>query len=1021
MRITNYAVHRQLATSAIAIALVVLGVYGLLRLPVDYLPNVTYPLIRIQIKWPGATPEEIDSDIADVVERFIATVDRLDYIESSSIEGIYALEVYFQYGSDIDVAFQDVLAALTRAQQKLPKDIEMPYVDKADPSQLPVMQLTVSSDRWDPVKLRDWADNWLQDRILAVRGVAGTEVIGGLKREIRVLLDPPTMEKHRLSLDAVIKRIVAENVNQAGGRITVGPKEIIARTTGEFTRVEDIKTVVVASDGYQKVYLRDIADVADGHEDARLLTRFNGKECVKISVMKEAEANTVEVAEAVSRLMLALKPTLPEGIHLDYVEDQAVYVKQALLGVRNAAIAAAVLLIIVVYLFLGSVRQVLVMVIALGLTLVLNFGLMQLGGFSLNIFSLGGLVVAIGVVLDNSIIVVENISRLRRQHPDIPSAQNSVAATQEVGPALVAATLSFMALFVPFLFVPGLTSLLFRELILVIAGVVLVSLLVAISVTPMISATFFNRGLQTKSAGWFERFFDRMTNVYRWTLNQALAWRWVTMAVFIFALLAGITLLGRLGGQFLPFIDDGRVMIKIKMPTGASVQETERVLRKIEKEIAEDPLIQSRFALIGGQVRGLTTYEIANEGEIDIQLLPKAERDISTEAYVARLRQTVGKLQPPGGKAMVRQMPIKGIRGNRSSDIVLEIRGQDMALLEKIAFQAARAISGEGPFQNVFLSMDLSKPEYQIRVDRAKAAELGVSVSDVANALRTLITGTVATRYRDGSNYYDIRVLVPQERIDSRQQVENLPLNGFHGDSLRLRDIASVVPASGPVEIVRKNQVKQITIEADVSDNDLAGAVRALRQAMVGVDIPPGYEFDIGGRAEMMADMKQTVIAILVFALFFSFIVLTVQFNSLKLPGMILGSVPVCLAGVILLLFFTHISLGATVVIGVLVVVAATVNDGVLLLTYARELNEQKGMGTFQSIVDAATIRLRPRIMTTVTTMIGFIPLALNIEEGGDMLQPMAMAAIGGLGMEMLVALFLMPCLYVVLARPHSS
>jgi multidrug efflux pump subunit AcrB len=522
---------------------------------------------------------------------------------------------------------------------------------------------------------------------------------------------------------------------------------------------------------------------------------------------------------------------------------------------------------------------------------------------------------------------------------------------------------------------------------------------------------------KARQADWFERLFARLTNLYRWILNQVLAWRWVTVALFVFALVAGGALLGRLGGQFLPLIDDGRVLIKVKMPTGASVQETDRALRRIEKEIVEDPLIQSRFTLVGGQVRGLTTYEIANEGNIDIQLLPKAHRNVSTEEYVADLRKIVGKLQPPGGKVMVRQMPIKGIRGNRSADIVVEIRGQDMATLEGISYQTARALNAEGPFRNVFLSMDLSKPEYQIRVDRGKAAELGVSVSDVANGLRTLITGAVATRYRDGADYYDIRVLVPQERIDTIRQVENLPLTGAEGDLLRLRDIASVVPATGPVELVRKNQVKQITIEADVAGNDLAGAVRALGQVMAGIDIPPGYEFDIGGRAEMMSDMKQTTVVIFGFALFFSFIVLTVQFNNLKLPGLILGSVPVCMAGVVFMLFLTGIPLGATVAIGVLVVVAATVNDGVLLLTYARELNEKQGMATLQSIVEAASIRLRPRIMTTVTTMIGFVPLALNIEEGGDMLQPMAVAAIGGLGMEMLVAQFLMPCLFVILTR----
>jgi len=1017
MKMTDYAVRRRLATSAIVLALVVLGLYGLWRLPVDYLPNITYPLVKIQIKWPGATPEEIDTDIADPVERLMSTVDRLDYLESSAIEGLYNLNVYFEYGANVDVAFQDALAALTRAQQQLPKDIEAPYVFKADPSQLPVMQLTVSSDRWSPVELRDWADNWLQDRILAVRGVAGTEVVGGLEREIRILLDPAAMEKHRLSLDAVIKKVAAENVEQTGGRVTVGAKEIIARTMGEYSNLEDIRTVVVAGEGHQKVYLRDIAQVIDGHEEARLMTRFNGRESVKISVLKEAEANTVRTAEAVARLLGELEGELPAGLQLDYVEDQAVYVKQALTGVRNAATAAAVLLIVVVYLFLGSVRQVVVMVIALPLTLVLNFGLMKLAGFSLNIFSLGGLVVALGVVLDNSIVVVENISRVRRENPDQDAAGHAVDATTEVGPALVAATLSFLALFVPFLIVPGLTSLLFRELILVIAGIVVLSLVVAVSVTPMITATLFDGSRKARQAGWFERMFDQITLGYGWMLDRAIGWRWLVVPVFLLLVAGAVALSGRLGGEFLPLIDDGRIMVKVKMPTGASAVETDRVLRKIEGQIQGDPLIQSTFTLAGGYVKGLTTYEVANEGEVDIQLVPKTMRKVSTEEYVAHLRKAVGKLQPPGGKAMVKQMPTKGIHGMGASDVVVQVRGQDMETLADLASRAAKTIRSLDQFQNVFISMDLTKPEYQVRVDRVKAAELGVSVADIATSLRSLITGAVATRYRDGSEYYDIRLIVPEVRMASRQDIENLSLTCAQGDVLRLRDIATVVPGTGPVEIIRENQIKQITVEADIASGDLAGAVNQLQNTLTDLERPAGYVFEFGGRAEMMSDMKKTVLAVLAFALFFSFIVLTVQFNSLKLPGLVLGSVPVCLAGVVFLLYFNQIPLGATVIIGVLVVVAATVNDGVLLLTYARELQVRNAFPPRQAVLDAARIRLRPRVMTTVTTMIGFLPLALNLEEGGDMLQPMAVAAIGGLGMEMLVALILMPCMYVMASK----
>ncbi len=1016
MKLTHYAVHRRLAAGAIAVALIVLGVYGLRHLPVNYLPSITYPLIKVEIRWTGATPEEIDTEIADPVERLIATVDRLDYLQSSCIEGLYALDVHFQYGADIDVAFQDVLAALTRAQRRLPSDIEAPYVFKADPSQLPVIRLAISSDRWDPVTLRDWADNWLQDRILAVPGVAGTEIVGGLVREIRILLDPAAIEKYKLSLDTVIRRVAAENVEQAGGRVTVGSREIIARTLGEFADLEDLRGVVVASDGHRKVYLRDIAEVADGHEDVRMMARFNGRECVTISVLKEAEANTVQVAERVNQLLEQLRPTLPEGIELDYVEDQAVYVKQALAGVRNAAVAAAVLLIIVVYLFLGSVRQVLVMVIALPLTLVLNFGLMKLAGFSLNLFSLGGLVVAIGIVLDNSIVVVENITRLRRDQPDRDAAGHAVDATSEVGPALVAATLSFLALFVPFLIVPGLTSLLFRELILVIAGIVLISLAVAVSLTPMVTATLFGGRGPKQQAGWFVRFFGRFTDGYGWLLERIVGWRWIAIPMFALALIAAGALLGRLGGEFLPLIDDGRIMVKVRMATGTSVHETDRALRAIEEQLQDDPLIESMFTLAGGKVMGLTTHEIANEGELNLQLIGRARRGVSTEDYVRRLRQIVGKLQPPGGRAMARQMPIRGIPGIRGSDIVVQVRGQEMETLADLANRTAQQIRQAGPFVNVSLSMDLSKPEYQVRVDRAKAAELGVSVSEVAAALRSLITGAIASRFRDGTEYHDIRILVRPQRIATRQDVENLPLSRGQGEPLRLRDIATVTPASGPVEIIRENQIKQITVEADMAEGDLAGAVRSLQAVLAEIDRPTGYEFDFGGRARMMADMRDAVLAVLAFALFFSFIVLTVQFNSLRLPGLILGSVPICLSGVVFLLYVTHLPLGATVIIGVLVVVAATVNDGVLLLTYAGELQDRQNRTPREAIVAAAKTRLRPRIMTTVTTMIGFLPLALNLEEGGDMLQPMAVAAIGGLGMEILVALFLMPCLYVLLA-----
>lgn len=1014
MKLTRYAVHRRLATSAILLALAVLGLYGFWRLPVDFLPEITYPMIKLHIWWRGATPEEIDRSIADPIERQMATVDDLDYLESSTIEGMYTLLANFKYGVDVDVAYQDALAAMARAARDLPTDIDPPIIIKADPSQLPVVQLTITSDQWDLVELRTWTDEWFQDQLLAVPGVAGTEIVGGLKREIRVHLDPDALEKYGIGLDQVLQRLREENIEQFGGRVTVGPKEIIARTMGEYKSLDEIRDVLLTREGQAKVYVRDVAEVLDSHEEARVITRLDGQPCVKLSVLKQANANTVEVAEAVSRRIAELGPGLPEGMTIGMVENQADYVNAALAGVRNAAVEAAILVILIVWLFLGSWRQVVVIMLALPLTLILNFGLMKVAGFSLNILSLGGLVVAIGVLVDNSVIVIETITRWRHDRPDAPVDSVVLGGTTEVGPAVVAATLSFLALFVPFLLVSGLVSLLFRELILVIAGIVVISLVMAVTVTPMLTALLLGSARQERKISRFERLFARVTDAYGWTLEKAIAVRWLLIPGFLAVLVLAAFVSGRLGSEFLPQMDDGRIMVKVKLPTGASVAETNKVLTQIENAIGDDDRIESLFTLAGGKVWGLYTYEIANEGELNIQLVPRHARKVSTQEYIDYLRPIAGQVPVPGGKAMVMQMKLKGIRQLGEADIEVKINGQDLPTLYELARQTAGAMSGLEHFTNVYVSMDMTKPEYQVRVDRQRAAELGVSVGSIATTMRSLITGAVATQYRDGDEYYNIRVMIPENKIVSRREVENLPLRANQGGYLRLKDVAEVKQAVGPVEIVREDQVKQVIVRGDALGVSVGQALTELKAELANVQRPLGYDFSFGGQAQMMAEMKQTVFAILAFAVFFSFIVLAVQFNSFRLPGLILGSVPFCMTGIVFILWFTGLPMGATVIIGVLVVVAATVNDGVLLLTFANELRTREGSSARQAVVDAAKIRLRPRVMTTFAVLVGFIPIALAIEEGGDMLQPMAAGAIGGLLMEMLVALFLMPCLYVV-------
>lgn len=1018
MKITDYSVRRRLATVAIALALTVLGLYGMWRLPVNFLPDMTYPMVKLNIFWSGATPEEIERGLADPIERQMMTVDGLDYLESSSIEGMYSLIANFRYGVDINTAYQDAMAAMARVARKLPKDIDPPVIFKADPSQIPILQLTVRSDRWDLVKLRTWTDEWLQDQMLAVPGVAGTEIVGGLQREIRIHLKPAALEKYRLSVSGVTKRLREENIQQFAGRVTSGPQEIIARTMGDYSSLDDIRNIILT----RNVYLKDVADVVDSHREARVISRVNQQPAVKLSVLKQADANTVEVALAVQKRLVELKRGIPEGVELGMLENQATYVIDALKGVKSAAAEAAVLVVLIVWLFLGSWRQVVVIAVSLPLILIMNFGLMKLAGFSLNIFSLGGLVIAIGVLVDNSILVIEAITRRREENQEQPINELVVAATTDIGPAVVASTLAFLALFIPFLMVPGLVSLLFRELILVVAGIVLISLGTAVTITPMLTAALLgNVKHDPTKISRFEVLFERITQAYGRFLERTLGQSRRVLVGFIIIAIIGGFVMSRLGSEFLPQMDDGRVMIKVKLPTGASLAETDKVLREIEQQVGGDKRIESLFAMAGGRAVGTVTFEVANEGEINLQLVPAHSRNINTQDYIAKLRPVIAKIQAPGGKISVSQMKVKGLRKLGDADIEVKIKGADIQQLFAIARKTAQTMTGLKQFTNVYVAMDLSKPEYQVKVDRARAAELGVSMTDVADTLRTLVSGTVATRFRQGDRDYDIRLMVPENRVSNRSDLENLRIATSQGGFLRLMDIAKVEPATGPVEIVRENQVKMVIVRGDASGVSVGEALADLQTAMANEQIPPGYEFSYGGQAQMMGEMSRSALMILAFAAFFSFIVLAVQFNSIKLPALILSSVPFCLAGMAGLLLVTGKPLGAPVIIGVLVVVAAVVNAGVLLFTYARVLQEQEYLPVREAILKAAMLRLRPRVMVTTAILIGLVPLALALEAGGEMLQPMAIGAIGGLLMENVVSLFLMPCMYLMANREKSK
>ncbi|BDV01881.1 cation transporter [Thermodesulfomicrobium sp. WS] len=1013
------AISRRVSTAILALGLAIFGALNLNMLPVDFLPSVKYPLIKLSIVWPGATPEDIDRNLADPIERQLSSVDGLDFLSSSSMEGLYQLDVNYRYGVDIDVAYQDTLAAFARSSKDLPPDIEAPVIIKADPSQLPIVQAVFASESMSLTELRTWIDSWLTQRLLAAGGVAAVDVAGGLKREIRILVDTDKLERHGLSLDVVERRLKEENLQRVGGRVTGGQRETIVRTMGEFTGMEAIRDLVlVRGEGEARVRLRDVAQVEDSHEEVRLITRLNGKPAVKVNIIKQADANTVQTVRNVERRLAELAPSFPADIRYTLVENQADYINDSIKGVRNTALEALALVVLVLFLFLGNPRQVLIIAIALPFALLVNFFLMRLAGFSLNIFSLGGLVVAIGVLPDASIIVVENITRLRGLLKEGTSCSIAETATREVGGAILAATITFIALFSPFLLVPGLITLLFRELVLVVLGLMVIAGVGAITLTPMLGGLILRGGHNENS--WSERMNRGLQAGYGWLLRHALRFRIVTVGVFIGLAVIGVFLFQKAGAEFFPAVDDGRIVVKVRMPAGAALGRMDEINKQVEALVLGDERVRSVFTLTGGAVRGLYTNKIGNEGEVDIELVPPSKRDLTTTEFIKELRPKVAKLHAPGATLAVNQAKMRGIRSLGQADIEVEINGSDIDSLFTLANDVAGRLKQRPELINVYISLDSSKPEWQVDIDRTKAAEYGLSVAAIASSLHGYIGGDVPTRYREASDLYDIRVIVPEQRLRSRSDVENLIITTPSGGYVRLRDVAQVHPATGPVEIIRKNQVKQVIVRCDPAGTDLNTGKAAVTSVLSEIAWPTGYGYSLGGKALQMAEMQGVVKSILGYALFFSFIVLAVQFNNMRLPLVILFAAPFCLTGLGYGLWLGGQPFGATVIIAAMIVLAANVIDGVLLIETA-EHQRKDGVPLMEATLHAGLSRLRPRLMTVLPAVLGFTPLAFALEEGGELLRPMAAAAIGGLLLNVFVALFLVPVLYTFLASRQSS
>jgi len=1019
--IVDWAIGRPVGTSIISLAICIVGLSMAGRLAVDLLPKIIYPQVRASVTNQGVDPEVMEQTVAKVLESRLATTENAVLIQSSSSEGRTGVDLHFSYGTDVDFALRDASTKLDQARGSLPEEADPPVIFKFDPSQIPVLQFAVSSPTRDEVWLKRWSEDQLGRQLLTVEGVASVDVAGGLDREIQVVVDPERLRSYGLTVSELLTRIREENQDISGGRLQSSVRDVLSKTKGKFSSVADIERVRIPVASGGDIGLTDIARVVDTHRDERVYARLNRRPAVQVAITKQPDANTVKVVDGVNAVLARLHRDgfFPPDVVTEVVEDQAFYVRAAVSGVGQAALIGGGLAMVVVFLFLRSWRRTLIIGTAIPIAILGCLALMGVSGLTLNIMSLGGLALGIGMLVDNSIVMLENIDRHQREHSDPVEAAHLGAG--EVASAVTASTLTNLAAVVPFLLISGLAALLFKELLLTISFAIVTSLVVALTLVPMLSAQLFKLrgGAPTGRLPLLSlvpALVARLEKMYRRLLPVVLRWRAAVLLLAVALFAGSVWLAGRLGNEFLPQVDDGRVRVFLNMPPETPVEVTNRAARAVETVLFQQPKVVRVFAVAGGRIWGRGVSYSPTRAMFTVELEPRRERGISATAWIQGTQAELERLPELAGARLRLSPPrIRGLRTSTSTeDIEVRVFGDDIPTLESIGHAMVARLEQVPGLANVDTSYQETTPEVRVEVDRVRAADLGLDVGEVGRTVRTAVGGSVPTRLTEGDREWDIRVRFDRVELTSSAELAALPLFPRSGAPIRLHDVAEVREALSPQTIERENQNRLVRVTAQVLPEvwSVGEATRAVREMLAGFPTPEGYVTRFGGQEEAIRENRRVLLTVIGLAIFLVFAVMAVQYESLVNPLVIIAAIPLALVGVTLALVTTGLPMSAPVMLGMILLAGIVVNNGILLVEYIEIRRRGGSVPRHQAILEAAPLRVRPILMTVTTTVIGMLPLALNPAEGAELMIPLAVSVIGGLVLSTLLTLFVVPCLY---------
>jgi HAE1 family hydrophobic/amphiphilic exporter-1 len=1021
MSIPRAAIHRPITMFMISAVIILIGGISLMRLPVDLMPDVSFPSITVRVGYPGVGPLEIEELIVRPIEQATSAVAGVERLEATASEGNARVTLNFAWGTDLNEAADEVRSRIDRVRARLPEDAEPPTVFKFDSTTFPIMGIGLEGD-YDRVTLREIAANDLSPRLERVPGVAAVTVDGGLRRQIHVELSKEKITALDLSVDRIVNIIQTENENIPLGEIDEGDTTYLLRSQGQFENLDQIRDLVVLTKNGVPVYMRDIAEVKDSTEDFRSFTRINGRPGVRLRVTKQSGQNTVQIADAVRHEVERINREMP-GIKLMMLDDQSVFIDRAIDSVKEHAILGSILVILVIFLFLRDFRATLIVCTSIPISVIGTFALLYFAGFTLNTMTFGGLALGIGMIVDAAIVVLENTYR----HMEMGKSheQAAIDGSEEVWSAIVASTLTHIAVFIPLLFLTGVSSILFTQLSIVVIFSLSMSLFVAVTLVPVLCAKWLRlpkrveerSGLSARLFGWSERALNGMDDFYRNALHRALNHRPTILATGAGLFVIALLILPTVGFELMPQTDEGEVTVDAELPVGTRIERMHAVLERLEGMIR--PEVPEAVSLISSAGGGGFMGGSSHRGNVAIRLAPRTERKRSNEQIAMHLRSVLAgqlpgviiRARPSGGNNQMNRI----MGGGNESRVALEIRGHDLDAAKRLSQEAKTVMERTSGIADVRIGRDEGRPELAIRVDRPKAAMLGLTVSGVANTIQTNVAGTQAAFFRERGYEYPIVVRLREEDRGRVSDVSDILISTPQGQVLQAKNLMKVENEQGPVQIDRKNQERITRVNAELKlGTTLSEAVDAVNEQLPSMRVAQEFTVGFGNEVEEQRKAFAQLQLMLILAIVLVYAVMASQYESLRDPFIIMFSVPLAAIGVVLALKLTGTTFSLQAYIGVIMLAGIVVSNAILLVDYTNVLRRRDGLPLREAVELGGRTRLRPILMTSLCTMLGLVPMSLGIGDGAELQAPLARVVIGGLLTSTLITLVFVPTVYTI-------